>query len=250
MIDIWLYSIASVIIVSALAFFGAITLSLKEKTLKRILIYFIAFSAGALLGDVFIHLLPEVVEENGFTLMISIYLILGIGFSFVIEKFIHWRHCHHPTTKQHPHPLSTMNLVGEGVHNFIDGIIIGTSYLISIPVGIATTLAVIFHEIPQEISDFGVLVYGGFTKSKALIMNFLIALTSVLGAVIALLLGTQSEKFLIFLVPFAAGNFIYIAAADLIPELHKNSMLKESLMQLFLFVFGVLVMTSLLILEV
>ncbi len=249
MLDVWIYATTSVLIVSVLAFLGILTLSFKEKTLEKILIYFIAFSAGALLGDAFIHLLPEVIEKNGFSLYISAFLLSGIGFSFVIEKFVHWRHCHHPTSKQHPHPLSIMNLVGDGVHNFIDGIIIGASYLISIPVGIATTLAVIFHEIPQEMSDFGILLYGGFTKTKALITNFLIALTSILGVIIALTLGTKSESFLLFLIPFAAGNFIYIAAADLIPELHKNSMFKESLVQLVLFLAGILVMAALLLLE-
>jgi zinc and cadmium transporter len=143
-----------------------------------------------------------------------------------------------------------MNLVGEGVHNFIDGIIIATSYLVSIPVGIATTIAVIFHEIPQEISDFGVLVYGGFTKKKALLANFLIALTAVIGAIITLLIGTSVENILTFLIPFAAGNFIYIACSDLIPELHKETKLKISLTQLILFVLGILVMAALLLVEI
>ena len=246
--EVWIYTLVSVFIISAISLVGIFALSIKENTLKKLFIYMIAFSAGALLGDAFIHLLPEVINEQGFTLLISLYILIGIGFSFVIEKIIHWRHCHHPTSKTHKHPLTTMNLVGDGVHNFIDGIIIATSYLISVPAGIATTLAVGFHEIPQEMSEFGVLVYGGYTKNKALLANFLIALTAVAGAVLTLILA-QSESMLIFLVPFAAGNFIYIATADLIPELHKKSEFKQSILQLIIFVLGILTMLALLLLE-
>lgn len=170
MAQAWFYTVISVIIVSIISLVGIFTLSLKAKSLEKILIYMIAFAAGALLGDVFIHLLPEI-SENEFTFSSSLYILLGIAFAFVIEKFARWRHCHNPTTKSHPHYLSTMNLFGDGVHNFIDGIIIGVSYLVSIPIGIATTLAVVFHEIPQEIGDFSVLIYAGFTRKKALFFN-------------------------------------------------------------------------------
>ena len=247
--EIWFYTILSVLIVSLISLIGVFTLGIKENKLNKFLIYMVAFSAGTLLGDAFIHLLPEVVEESGFTLLISSYILIGLGFSFSVEKIIHWRHCHHITNKNHPHPLTTMNLVGDSIHNFIDGIIIGASYLISIPVGIATTIAVAFHEIPQEISEYGVLIYGGYTRKKALLANFLIALTSVLGAIFTLIIGIKSESIIAFLIPFAAGNFIYIATADLIPELHKNSKLKESIIQLILFVLGILVMVALLGLE-
>ncbi len=142
-----------------------------------------------------------------------------------------------------------MNLIGEGVHNFLDGIIIAASYIISIPVGIATTLAVGIHEIPQEISEYGVLIYGGYTRKKALIANFLIALTGIFGAVLTLLIGSQSKLLMEILIPFAAGNFIYIATADLIPELHKKSESLQSILQLILFILGILIIASLLILE-
>ena len=247
--EVWLYSLISVFIISLISLIGVLTLSIKQEKLEKFFIYIIAFSAGALLGDAFIHLLPEAIEKSGFTILISLYILSGIGFSFVVEKVIHWRHCHHPTNKNHPHPLTTMNLVGDSVHNFIDGIIIAASYLISIPVGIATTIAVAFHEIPQEISEYGVLIYGGYTRKKALLANFLIALTSVLGAIFTLIIGIKSESIITFLIPFAAGNFIYIATADLIPELHKNSKLKESIIQLILFIMGILVMVALLGLE-
>ncbi len=249
MANFWLYSLVSVIIVSLISFAGVLTLSFKHEKLKKVLIYMVSFSAGALLGDAFIHLLPEIVEESGFTLQVSIYLLLGIAISFIIEKVVHWRHCHLPTSREHPHPFAVMNLFGDALHNFIDGLIIGASYLVSIPVGIATTLAVILHEIPQEIGDFGVLLHGGFSKSKALFFNFLTALTAILGVVIALILSNSVENLTTFLIPFAAGGFIYIAGSDLIPELHKEVSLKSSILQLVLFILGILVMMALLLLE-
>ncbi|MEK6953135.1 MAG: ZIP family metal transporter, partial [Nanoarchaeota archaeon] len=173
----------------------------------------------------------------------------GIILSFLIEKVIHWRHCHIPTSKKHPHPFAYINLLGDSVHNFIDGLIIAASYLASIPVGIATTIAVILHEIPQEIGDFGVLLHGGFTKKKALFFNFITALTAVLGALIALILSKSIEQLTIFLIPFAAGGFIYIAGSDLIPELHKEVKLSKSVLQILTFVFGILIMVLLLFLE-
>lgn len=248
MLDILTYSLLSVLVVSLISFIGAVTISIKNKRIENFLVYIIALSAGALLGDAFIHLLPEAMK-NGFNVQISFFILSGIGFSFIVEKIVRWRHCHHLTTKQHPHPLSTMNIVGDSFHNFIDGIIIGASYLISIPLGIATTIAVIFHEIPQEIGDFGVLIYAGFSKRKALIINFIISLTSFVGLIVSILIGFKSQNLLYFLIPFAAGNFIYIATADLIPELHKETTLKKSLIQLLMFLLGIIIMYGLLILD-
>jgi zinc and cadmium transporter len=174
----------------------------------------------------------------------------GILMFFVVEKIIHWRHCHMPhDDHDHVHPFATMNLVGDAVHNFIDGIIIGISYIVSVPVGIATTIAVVLHEIPQEIADFGVLLHGGFSKKKALFFNFLTSLAAIVGAVLALVLGSKVEGIEEILVPMAAGGFIYIAGADLIPELHKEVDWKKSLMQIAVILFGFAVMASLLLLE-
>ncbi|MCH8067454.1 MAG: ZIP family metal transporter [Nanoarchaeota archaeon] len=247
--NVWIYSLASVLIVSLISFVGLLTLTIKADKLKKILLYMVSFSAGALFGDAFIHLLPEAVEEIGFGLNISIYVLLGIGFFFIIEKFIHWRHCHIPNSKEHVHPFAMMNLFGDGVHNFIDGLIIAASYLVSIPVGIATTLAVILHEIPSEIGDFGVLLHGGFSKGKALFYNFVTALAAVLGAIVSLSISSYVENITVFLIPFAAGGFIYIAGSDLIPELHKEVKVKKSLLQFIAIVLGVSVMLLLLLLE-
>lgn len=245
----WLYSLGSVIVVSLISFVGLFTLSFKTEQLKKILIYMISFAAGALLGDAFFHLLPEIVEEQGFGVNISLYILSGIAFFFIVEKIIHWRHCHHPITRDHPHPFAWMNLFGDGVHNFLDGLIIGAAYIVSLPVGIATTIAVILHEIPQEIGDFSILIHGGFSRAKALLLNFFSALLAVLGAIIALLLSAKTEGLTTFLVPFAAGGFIYIALSDLIPELHKEEALRKSLLQLFAFAIGIAIMFTLLLNE-
>lgn len=248
--NIWLYSIISVLIVSLISFSGALTLAIKKEKLKDLLIYFVSFSAGALLGDVFIHLLPEVVEEYNHSIsLIFIYVLVGILTSFILEKIICWRHCHLPITKNHIHNFAWMNLWGDFFHNFIDGLTIAASYLLNTGTGIATTLAVAFHEIPQEIGDFGVLLHGGFKVKKALFLNFLTALSAVIGAVISLLLNNRIEHLTLFLVPFAAGNFIYIASSDLIPELHKETEIKKGLIQTITFLFGLLVMYGLLLLD-
>lgn len=244
MFEAWVYSLASVLAVSVVSLVGILFFSASQKTLKSLLPYAVSFSAGALFGDAFIHLLPEAVEKNGFGLMVSIYLLCGIILSFIVEKVIHWRHCHFPHT--HKHSFALMNLYGDVIHNFIDGLIIAASYLASIPVGIATTLAVVFHEIPQEIGDFGVLVQGGFSKKKALLFNFAVSLTAIIGAVFALLLNNAVPATNAFLIPFAAGGFIYIAGSDLIPELHKEVEVKKSILQLATFVLGILVMVALL----
>ncbi len=250
MTDIWLNSLVSVAIVSLISLIGVLTFSLKAERLKKALLYLVSFSAGGLFGDAFIHLIPEAVEESGFAVHVSLFILFGIAVSFILEKFLRWRHCHIPTSEEHPHSFAYMNLFGDAVHNFIDGLVIGGSYLASIPLGVATTLAVIFHEVPQEIGDFGVLLYGGFSKSRVVLLNFSTALTAIVGAVVALSLGSPIQFFLPFLIPFAAGHFIYIAGSDLIPELHKEEPgLLKSVFQLAAFVLGVLILLSLVFVE-
>jgi zinc and cadmium transporter len=247
---VWLYSLVSVILVSLISLIGVLAFSLKEENLKKILLYLVSFSAGGLFGHAFIHMIPEAVGENGFGLQVSLYILIGIITSFIVEKFLQWRHCHIPTSEEHPHSFAYMNLFGDAVHNFIDGLIIGGSYLANIPLGIATTLAVVFHEIPQEIGDFGVLIYGGFNKSRAIFLNFSTALTAIFGTIVALSVGFLIQDFIPFLIPFAAGNFIYIAGSDLIPELRKEEPgFLRSALQLTAFVLGVLMLFSLVFLE-
>lgn len=247
---VWIYTIASVIIVSLISFVGILAFMGGGQKIKPLLLILVSFSAGALFGDAFIHLLPEAVSENGFSIQISLYLLSGIILFFILEKFIQWHHCHSPQEHEcKPKPLAFMNLFGDGLHNFIDGVIIAGSYLVNIQLGIATTIAVILHEIPQEIGDFGVLIHSGLTKSRALMFNFLSASLAVLGAVIILLLNTNSENALQILVPFTAGGFIYIAGTDLMPEIHKEVKLSNSILQFLSFISGIAVMSLLLLIE-
>jgi len=244
----WIYTLISVGAVSLISLVGLLTFPIKEQKLRSLLLYLVSFSAGGLFSDAFIHLIPEAAEK-GLGLNVPMYILSGIIASFILEKLIQWRHCHIPTSEEHPHPFAYMNLFGDGVHNFIDGIVVAVSYIASLPVGIATTLAVVFHEIPQEIGDYGVLLHGGFNKNEALMFNFLTAIMAVFGALLALVLSIYIENFTIFLLSFAAGEFIYIAGSDLVPELHKETEPLKSLLQLIAFIFGVVIIFCLLLIE-
>jgi len=248
MLEIWLYSLISVFIVSLVSLIGIVSISINTNKLSTIIIYFVSFSAGALFGDTFIHLIPEAYEMSS-GISVAVYVLIGILIFFILEKIIHWQHCHMPITSHHVHHFAYMNLIGDGLHNLIDGLIIGASYLASIPIGIATTVAVVLHEIPQEIGDFGVLIYSGFSKAKAVFMNFLSALTAVIGTAIALIISQYVPNIQSILVPIAAGGFIYIAGSDLIPELHKETKISKSLIQLGAFILGIAIMFLLLLIE-
>jgi zinc and cadmium transporter len=246
----WLLGLISVFVVSLISLIGILTLWLNDKNLRKILLYLVSFSAGSLFGNAFVHLIPEAIEQNEFAASASILIIIGILFSFVVERFLQWRHCHIPTSSEHPHSFAYMNLFGDAIHNLIDGLIIGGSYLVGIQIGVATTLAVVFHEIPQELGDFGVLVYGGFSKKKALWFNFVTALTAIAGASIAIVLGSLMDGFIPLLIPFAAGNFIYIAGSDLIPEIRKDEPeFRKSALQIVSISLGIAIMVLVLLLH-
>lgn len=249
MYGVFLAILVSVIIVSLISLIGVITLSINKRILHNFLIYFVSFAAGALIGDAFLHLLPETLEYTTMT-NLSVYIITGIIIFFAIEKFIHWRHCHHHGSaeiKKHGHKsFAYINLIGDAVHNFIDGMIIAGSYLINIPLGIATTTAVIFHEIPQEIGDFAVLIHGGLKVKKALLYNLFSASMAILGAIIAFFLNNYIAGLNILLSGITIGAFIYIANSDLIPELTKETDAKKSFFQLLSFLGGILIMVLLL----
>ncbi|MFZ1987553.1 MAG: ZIP family metal transporter [Minisyncoccia bacterium] len=244
-----LFTLASVFTISLISFVGVTTLVLKKDFLNKSVFVLVSLAVGALLGDVFVHIIPETYEELGNPLAISLTFIAGILIFFILEKILHWHHHTSEHAEQHPHPIGNMVLVGDGVHNFIDGLIVAASYMVSIEVGIATTIAVILHEIPQEIGNFGVLIHAGYSKGKALWYNFLSALAAVAGAVIALMLGGVTEQFALWLLPLTAGGFIYIALSDLIPELHKDRRLSQGVIQVIAILVGVLSMTVLLALE-
>ncbi len=225
---------ASSFLISLIAFVGVVSLAIKDEVLDRILLYLVGFAAGALIGGAFLHLLPETVERST---SMNVFLALSFGFLlfFLLEKLL-WRHCH--KGKCEVHPFAYVNLIGDGVHNFIDGLIMAASFLSNIQLGIVTSFAVAFHEIPQEIGDFGVLVYGGLGKSKALILNFFAGLTVIIGGLVGYFLQSYIGESMIFILPFAAGGFIYIAASDLIPELHKEVNTRRSLASFAVFLLG------------
>ena len=248
---VWVYTLTSVILVSALSLVGIFTLSLNKNRLQKILLYLVSFAAGGLFGDALIHLLPESFERLGAKLSTSLYIVSGILIFFILEKFVRWRHCHVPTDQSHLHPVVTMNLLGDGLHNLIDGMIIGATYMVSIPLGITTTLAVVLHEIPQEIGDFGVLIYGGLSTAKALAFNLLTASVSIAGALISLCVGPLIGDYAVTLLPITAGGFLYIAGSDLVPELQQECDVNVSsaVLQFIFMILGIGVMALLVFLE-
>ncbi|MEQ1678009.1 MAG: ZIP family metal transporter, partial [Chitinophagaceae bacterium] len=224
-------------------------LSKQENIVKKYIFIFISLAVGALLGDAFIHLIPETLEASPNTTITSTLIIAGILLFFILEKFLHWHHHGEDSAEDQIHPMGKLVLFSDGIHNFIDGIIIGASFLVSIPVGIATTIAVILHEIPQEIGDFAVLIHSGYSKARALWLNFLSALVALLGLVFIFLIN-QTEQFVtLYFLPIAAGGFIYIAVADLIPELQKTKKVGHSTLQILAVILGIGAMIALTFLE-
>jgi zinc and cadmium transporter len=246
---VWTNTLLAVAIVSLMGFAGALTLPLKAENLRKIVLFLVSFSTGALFGDVFFHLLPSAVKAAGFTPAVSLSLLAGILVFFILEKFICWRHCHVETSAEHPHPFAWMNLFGDALHNAVDGMIIAGSFIASPALGLVTTIAVVLHEIPQEIGDYGVLVHGGFSRITALWLCFIVQLTAFLGAALVLLLNVQTSGLTAYLLPFTAGGFIYIAGSDLIPELKKEVGLRRSALQLLFILGGIGLMFLLLLVD-
>lgn len=234
----------SVLAVSLASLAGVFLLSLHQSLLRKALLALVSFAAGAMFANVFLHILPETMEVAPNIHVAFRLVLLGILLSFLLEKFIHWHHCH-TLDCHHPHAIGTMMLIGDGVHNVTDGILIAATYLVDTSLGIATTIAVLLHEIPQEIGDFAVLLHSGYSRSQALLWNFLSALTAFLGAFVVLLLREYVDGMEIVLLPIIAGNFLYIAGSDLIPELHKESQLKNACVQLLAMVAGIALIYSL-----
>jgi len=236
----FLWAIIASIVVSLISLIGIFSLLLNEKLLNKILILLVGFGAGGLIGGAFLHLLPETLENSKNFTASFIYVIFGFILFFILEKYLFWRHCH--KGKCDIHAFTYLNLIGDGLHNFGDGLIIGVSFFTDIRIGIVSTLAIIMHEVPQELGDFGILIYGGFSKFKALLFNYISATTAILGTVIGYVFASHINNFSILLLPFAAGGFIYIASCDLIPELHRQPDIKKSSASMFFFILGILLM--------
>ncbi|MCW4002021.1 MAG: ZIP family metal transporter [Candidatus Bathyarchaeota archaeon] len=242
-------------VVSLFSLVGIYALSLKEKKLHQTLLFLVAFSAGSILGAALFDLVPEAIELVEESVVFG-YITLGFIIFFFLERFIYWYH-------GHPHEadisakiadqastkgFAYLNLVGDGIHNFIDGMVIAASFLIpehGFSVGLATTVAVIFHELPQEMGDYGILVYGGFKRSRALLLNFAVALTVVMGGISAVLFIEAVTALRGLLIALAAGGFIYLAASELIPELDEEESFKKSVLQFVVFILGITVVWSL-----
>lgn len=239
-----LWIIGSTFLISLIAWVGSLTLFLKEELLDRVLLVLVALSAGGLMGGAFLHLLPESISEVGggssATLNLFSYLLLGFCIFFVLEQFIKWWHEHYSIHERKP--VSYLVLISDLVHNFIDGLVIAGSFMVGFDIGMVTTLAIALHEIPQEIGDFGVLVYGGFKRMRALTWNYISAVTVIFGGIIGYYLSGLVEGAAVLLLPFAAGNFVYIAASDLIPEIKHGGNISRNLVHFLTFIVGILLM--------
>jgi len=229
----------STFIVSLISLVGIFTLSIKEKLLHNILFGLVGFSAGALIGSAFLHIIPEALEKTD-TTAVFYYLILGLVLFFVLERYFHWRHCHEDNCQIHA--FTYLSLFGDGFHNFLDGMLVAAAYLVSFKLGMVTTLAIILHEIPQELGDFGVLIYGGMSKKKALAYNFISALMAMFGALAGYFISDVAKQFSNIILPLTAGGFIYIAPSDLIPQLHKERNLRRSTAPMLAFILGIVFM--------
>jgi zinc and cadmium transporter len=257
MTETYLFIFGSVLIISLVSQVGVLALSINNKVLKSIVFFLVSLSAGALFGDAIIHLIPEALEEARPALYTSLLIIAGILLFFILEKFLHWHHTHgedtadheHKEDEEHVHPRGVMILVSDGVHNFLDGLIIASSFMVDIRLGIATTIAVFLHEIPQELGDFGVLIHAGYSRAKALFYNFISAIFAVLGALVIVLIGEAGLAITSIMLPIAAGGFIYIAGSDLIPELQKTTNTKKSVLQFVAMLIGIGAMALLVFLE-
>ncbi|MGM0592473.1 MAG: ZIP family metal transporter [Halobacteriota archaeon] len=234
--------VTSTFLISLVAWIGILTLFLNDELLDQILLVLVALAAGGLIGGAFLHLLPRAIETYGAadTLPLFLYLIAGFCLFYVLEQFIHWHH-HHAATHDHE-PVSYLVLVSDTIHNFIDGLVVAGAFLLGVDVGLVTAAAIALHEIPQEIGDFGVLVYGGFGRTQALVLNYLTQATVILGGISGYFLAGVVEDAPVVLLPFAAGNFIYIASSDLIPEIKSEQSARKALVYFVVFLSGVLLM--------
>lgn len=240
-----LYAIGSVVIVSLMSLVAAIPLILHKKPSKDLLVFLLSVSVGVLLATVFIDFIPEAMhnsEEDG-PIGMALILLSGFLVMFVIEKFVHLHHSHKceegDVGHEHAYHIAPINLIGDGVHNFIDGLVIAGSYMVNVGLGVAATISIIFHEIPQEIADFGVLLHSGMSKKKAVIFNLFSAATAIVGAIVGLVFANQIHGFNEFIIPFAAGNFLYIAATNLMPQLHRHCKMKDTFIHLFAICIGI-----------
>ena len=241
-VNVFFWILGSGLLMSAIALVGSVTLLLKPETLERFLLPLVAFAAGSLMGGAFLHMIPTGLAEYGEKTGFHLWILAGFASFFALEQFLHWHHCHR-VNAECKEPLGYLVLIGDGLHNFIGGLAIAGTFLIDIRLGIMSWLAAAAHEVPQEIGDFGALIHSGWSKKKALIFNVLSALTFLLGGLVAYFCSFNIN--IAFLVPFAAGNFIYIAASDLVPEVNKHADKRRNAIHFLSFLIGLSIMAAL-----
>jgi len=234
--DVLFWIVGSGLLMSAIALVGSVTLLLREQTLRRILLPLVAFAAGSLLGGAFFHMIPAGLAAGMSVVAVHVWALAGFAVFFALDQFLHWHHCQQ-AERACKKPLTYLILIGDGLHNFLGGIAVAGTFLIDIRLGIVTWLAAAAHEVPQELGDFGVLVHGGWERRQALFYNVLSALTFLVGGLIAY--GVSFRLDASFFVPFAAGNFIYIGASDLIPEVKEHADLRVNVVHFAAFTVGV-----------
>jgi zinc and cadmium transporter len=240
----WAYTLVSVFVVSLISLVGIAAISLSERRVRQMIFVSVSLAAGAMFGDAFIHILPESFATPDRATKTSTSVLLGILTFFVLEKFLRWRHAHEfeGESQRTIEPVGYLNLFADATHNLIDGMLVGAAYSVSVSVGLATTIAIILHEIPQELGDFGVLINAGFSRARALVFNLLSGLLAIVGAIVSLLASHSVVSFSEFMLPFTAGGFIYIAGCDLLPKLQKERKPLKSGAQLAALVLGVSLM--------
>jgi zinc and cadmium transporter len=221
---------------SVLALVGSVTLLLRPETLRRILLPLVAFAAGTLLGGALLHMLPGAVEISGPRLSIFVWVLVGFAAFFALEQFLYWRHSHREVPTQQG-PFTYLILIGDGLHNFLGGLAVGGAFIADIGLGISAWVAAAAHEVPQELGDFGVLIHGGWGKARALLFNFLSGLTFLFGGIVSYVASFAMD--VTFLLPLAAGNFLYIAASDLIPEVKTDHGTRDNLIHFAAFTSGI-----------
>jgi len=238
-----IYSLASAVVMSLISLAGAVAIFFRKESINKLIPVFVAFAAGALLGAAFFDVLPEAVEHKGKEVLV--YVLLGLMMFFVMERYIHWHHCHSNECRRHYHPMTYLNLVGDALHNFVDGALIAASFMINVQLGIVASFAIAAHEIPQEIGDFAILVHGGLSRFKALAFNFVSSLTAIVGVLSTFFFAESIDSLIPIILAVTGGGFIYIATADLIPKIHRETNRKNASAQFVALSFGIAVIFAL-----
>jgi zinc and cadmium transporter len=227
--------VGSSVLMSAIALVGGVTIFLAERTRERLILPLVAFSAGSLLGGAFLHMIPEAIERSDGGSSVYVWVLIGFTAFFALEQFLHWHHWHEDA--EHKSPLSHLMVIGDSLHNFLGGVAVAGAFIVAVPLGVTTWIVAAAHEVPQELGKYGVLLHGGWSKGRALLVSVASSLTFLVGGLFAYAASVQVD--VSFLVPFAAGNFLYIAASDLVPEVNKHHSIRINVVHFIAFAAGI-----------